>query len=767
MSTPTFTTVAGLNGADGTEPAGGLIANANGDIFGTAINADVGTGEDDGLTYEIQGDVVYEIPFINGSYATTPTILAVLDQGDNAGYYPGFYVDAAGDLFGTDPTGGDAESAIGGDIHAGAVYEIPFINGSYATTPTILVSFNGNNGEFPGGNLIADPSGDLFGTTAGGTVFEIAKTSTGYASTPITLAHPGFSQGGVIINAAGDLFGTTRGGSVFEIAKTSTGYASTLITLANFNGANGDQPLGGLAIDASGDLFGTTSEGGAFPNTEEGGTNGNGTVFEIPFINGSYASTPTTLVNFNSTDGELPQAGVIIDAAGDLFGTTEEGGADGVGTVFEVARTGGSYASTPITLVSFGVVNGNYAEAGLIANSAGDLFSTTQIGGNAGGDGQVFELTNAGFQVAPPGLLGGLNVNQQLELIYIAYFDRAADGAGYTFWEGQNVTAQNAGQSAALALTNIANSFAPQSETEALYPSLDPYLVPNPPPLNTPAGQTALSTFIGSVYESLFDRPADLAGKAYWVDQLTAGAVALGAAALAIASGATASDAIEVQNKITVALDFTTRTAAAGLGETSPLPASFKTEAATVLSGVDSTSLNDASVTAGENATTTFISDTSTSASTAVTTDTVTDSKMSPASPAAATIASANSNIISVTSSGQLIDPGAGNHTIQFLAGASADTAVLHFGGADEMTSFDPGTDVLDFSSLLSEANIDLNGSATALGNYVTIAVQGGNALINFDPTGHGRGGTVAVLQGLGSVVTGFNTLGAELTIRT
>src|SRR6202044_2359610 len=125
--------------------------------------------------------------------------------------------------------------------------------------------------------------------------------------------------------------------------------------------------------------------------------------------------------------------------------------------------------------------------------------------------------------------------------------------------------------------------------------------------LSSPAGQTGLNNFVDAVYGNLFDRAADAAGAAYWVGQLTTGAVALGAAALAIANGATGADAIEVQNKIAVATDFTSRTGAAVLGETSPLPGSFLAAARSVLSGVDGTSLNDASVTAGENATTTFI----------------------------------------------------------------------------------------------------------------------------------------------------------------
>src|SRR5208337_3215913 len=94
-------------------------------------------------------------------------------------------------------------------------------------------------------------------------------------------------------------------------------------------------PFAGLIADAAGNLFGTTVYGGA---------SGDGAVFEIAKTGRSYA-TPTTLASFNVSDGTYPVAGLIADAAGNLFGTTETGGAFGDGTVFEVAKTGRTYAT--------------------------------------------------------------------------------------------------------------------------------------------------------------------------------------------------------------------------------------------------------------------------------------------------------------------------------------------------------------------------------------------------------------------------------------
>jgi uncharacterized repeat protein (TIGR03803 family) len=261
---------------------------------------------------------------------------------------------------------------------------------------TTLFSFNDSNGANPYSGLTADASGDLFGTTVNGTnsdgtVFEIQNTGTVtapvYASSPTTLvsfasfAYGGGSNGaspyaGLIADANGDLYGTTYVGgainensglgygTVFEIQNTGTVaapvYASAPTTLVNFDGSNGQYPYAGLIADANGDLFGTTRNGGA---------NGWGAVFEIQNTGTTaapvYASSPTTLVSFNEADA-FPMAGVIADANGDLFGTTSGGGATGSGTVFEIQNTGTTaapvYASSPTTLVSCASPNGLRAD---------------------------------------------------------------------------------------------------------------------------------------------------------------------------------------------------------------------------------------------------------------------------------------------------------------------------------------------------------------------------------------------------------------------
>ncbi len=307
---------------------------------------------------------------------------------------------------------GDRLSRLGWITRAAIIAAVWAPGAASAQTLTTLVSFNGADGANPEyGNLIADVNGNLFGTTAGGgtfgdgTVFEIARTSGGYASTPTTLVSFNGIDGaepfaGLVADADGNLFGTTQAGgtsgdgTVFEIARTSGGYASTPTTLVNFNGPDGASPeFGNLIIDANGNLFGTTSLGGTY---------GYGTAFEIARTSGGYASTPTTLVSFNGADGANPYGDVMTDANGNLFGTTSAGGTSGYGTVFEIARTSGGYASTPTTLASFNWDDGGTPVAGLIADANGNLFGATEAGGQSGW-GAVFEIarTSDGYASTP------------------------------------------------------------------------------------------------------------------------------------------------------------------------------------------------------------------------------------------------------------------------------------------------------------------------------------------------------------------------------
>lgn len=293
-----------------------------------------------------------------------------------------------------------------------------FLSGSaVAAELTTIASFNFDNGSGPASGLVADTAGNLFGITSGGgancsgvggcgTVFELAKTARGYAGPPAALVNfcalPKCADGrnpaaSLITDADGNLFGTTadggayNAGTVFEIARTDHGYAHSPTILVDFRMSDGERPQASLIADADGNLFGTTMRGGS-SCPQSGGC---GTVFEIVKEAGGYAKTPITLVSFcalaDCADGAGPQASLAIDAEGNLFGTTYSGGAHHHGTVFEIIKTGGAYARIPATLVSFDGMNGRNPCAGLIVDTEGNLFGTTCYGGTYD-LGTVFEI---------------------------------------------------------------------------------------------------------------------------------------------------------------------------------------------------------------------------------------------------------------------------------------------------------------------------------------------------------------------------------------
>ena len=370
-------------------------ANPRDDLIVDAAGNLYGTTFDGGASND---GTVYEIAATGTGYSATPTTLVSFDGTDGSTPVSGVIADASGDLFGT--TSGFATSG------HGTVYEIAKTAAGFNSAPTTLVAFNGTDGSGPDARLYADASGNLYGTTTlggtanDGTVFEVANTPAGFSSSPTTLvsfkgSNVSEPNGYLIADSSGDLFGTTitggsaTAGTVFEIAKTATGYASTPTTLVTFSGTNGIAPESGLITDASGDLFGTTEAGGAA---------GDGTVFEIAKTATGYNSAPITLVSFNKTDGATPFGDLIADASGNLFGTTTGGGASNDGTVFEIAKTATGYSATPTTLVSFDATDGASPEGGLIADASGNLFGTADDGGSSL-DGTIFEVTDSGFVV--------------------------------------------------------------------------------------------------------------------------------------------------------------------------------------------------------------------------------------------------------------------------------------------------------------------------------------------------------------------------------
>jgi uncharacterized repeat protein (TIGR03803 family) len=258
---------------------------------------------------------------------------------------------------------------------------------------TVLHTFTGGyvDGYWPYAGVILDSSGNLYGTTFrggaldSGSVYQIDPAG----NETILYSFNCYPDGcwpyvGVTRDSAGNLYGTTytggletsaNGGTVYKL--DSTGNFSVLYTFTGL--ADGGAPYGGVILDSSGNIYGTTTAGGS-------GTRG--TVYSL-----SPAGNEATLYNFTgASDGGDPQAGVIRDSSGNLYGTTVAGGVANGGVVYKVDTAGNETVLYSFTCGSDGCT----PYAGLIRDPAGTLYGTTAFGGKYGlgrnGSGVVFEL---------------------------------------------------------------------------------------------------------------------------------------------------------------------------------------------------------------------------------------------------------------------------------------------------------------------------------------------------------------------------------------
>ena len=293
--------------------------------------------------------------------------------------------DAAGNLYGTAGAGGLAED--------GVVFRL-----DPAGEQTVLHTFSGGtNGSAPEGGVIGDPQGNLYGTTNFGGAANVGVVykidSSGHETVLYSFGGgPAMATptSGVIRDKQGNLYGTTLlggsagGGIVYKLDP-----AGRETVLHNFTGGNdGRRPNAALAAGAQGSLYGTTLNGGSADV---------GVVYKL-----DASGAETVLYSFtNGADGGGPYAGVILDDAGNLYGTTAGGGANGGGTVFKLDPSGHE-----TVLYSFGSnPDGHYPNSGVIRDAAGNLFGTTWIGG--AGYGVVYRVDAAGHENVLYSFTGG------------------------------------------------------------------------------------------------------------------------------------------------------------------------------------------------------------------------------------------------------------------------------------------------------------------------------------------------------------------------
>jgi len=210
----------------------------------------------------------------------------------------------------------------------------------------------------------------------------------------------GIGPGGLTSDGAGNFYGMTvqggeyDGGTAFELSPNGSGGWNETV-LWNFNGADGVFPTGSLIFDSLGNIYGTTFTGGA---------NGYGVVFELSPTGASW--TETVLYNFCSqsgcADGAYPESGVIIDRAGNLYGTTTGLGAGGQGTVFELSPSPGGWT---YQVIYNGCCKNDSSFTGLTMDAAGNIFG---VGHRA-----IFELSPNGNGGWNPTVLYSFSIPQQ------------------------------------------------------------------------------------------------------------------------------------------------------------------------------------------------------------------------------------------------------------------------------------------------------------------------------------------------------------------
>jgi len=390
------------NCTDGDGPAGGLIFDNSGNLYGVTQS---GGANGYGGVFELT-------PNVGGGWTETVLYSFCTASGCADGRTPqgNLVFDRAGSLYGVTQEGGASGNQCGGS-GCGAVFELT-PNGGGTWTETVLHSFDddGKDGWEPVAGLIFDATGNLYGTTlfggsgrgsacsACGTVFRMTRGTNGWTETIIhnfcsahACADGAEPQAGLTLDSSGKLYGTTTSGGahntpcgatgcgvVFQLTLGSNGNWKAR-TLYNFTSRGGSQA--GLVFDAKGNPYGTTSstafklnrngnwtekvlhmfgkdddgaEVGAsltfgksrnlYGTTFAGGSHkscfnntGCGTVFRLS-LQGNGDWTESILHGFdnNNVDGTSPHANVILDAAGNLYGTTAGGGANSRGTVFEI-----------------------------------------------------------------------------------------------------------------------------------------------------------------------------------------------------------------------------------------------------------------------------------------------------------------------------------------------------------------------------------------------------------------------------------------------
>jgi uncharacterized repeat protein (TIGR03803 family) len=379
---PKYRVLHDFTGSDGSGPYSGVTVGQNGDLYGTTAGG--GTGDCSGGC----GTVFELTPQPSGKWVEAVLYSFNYDSGrDGAGPRANLIFDRSGSLYGT--------TASGGDHNSGVVFELTPTEGGWEET--VVYNFctlqNCDDGGSPTAGLIMDQSGSLYGTAQA--VFELSHGSDGWDETVIhhfTGQRNGAgADSGLIFDASGNLYGVAEEGGncyscgvVFEVTPTSQGgWKEVVLHRFDNNGKDGYGPGGGaLVMGGSGNLYGTTEVGGAYRY---------GTVFKLaPGSDGHWKET--IIHDFkNNKGGSLPTSGVVSDNAGNLYGMAGGGGSCDCGVVYKLAP-GSKGKWTYTVLHRFSGIDGAIPAGSLTLDKKGNLYGGTVLGGPTD-NGVIFELT--------------------------------------------------------------------------------------------------------------------------------------------------------------------------------------------------------------------------------------------------------------------------------------------------------------------------------------------------------------------------------------
>jgi uncharacterized repeat protein (TIGR03803 family) len=352
-------------GSDGFTPQSRLTSDGAGNLYGTTSFGGLGFG------------TVFELS-PNGSGGWNETVLYSFTGGaDGANPYMSYVLfDSAGNLYGT--------TYEAGSYGYGVVFELSLTGTSW--TEAVLYSFAGGADDAnPLNGLIMDSAGNLYGRTyeaggGSGTIFELSKSGGGWTKQVIYNDAPGYA--GLTMDTAGNIFGVTTD-VVFELSPNGHGgWNPTVIHTFSGGSTDGLVAEGTPVLDHAGNLYGTTLGGGS---------KNNGTVYELSRGTNGWSEKILHSFQGGSNDGSEPFAGIVFDAAGNIYGTTEVGGNPLAGTVYELVAPVGTGGYKEKVLWKFDTTDGYEPVDSLILDSAGNLYGTTPEGGS-NGYGVVFKV---------------------------------------------------------------------------------------------------------------------------------------------------------------------------------------------------------------------------------------------------------------------------------------------------------------------------------------------------------------------------------------